>query len=123
MSATCPDGILANADVSGIGVCSFALSSLPLVILTRYQIRVSFYVTTLLIALIPSTPYTDPLLGALFTNASINGLGLLITAIVQTAQNDLSLYPALFVQHLLFFLGVGVAPAGNPIFPPRIRSF
>lgn len=95
MSATCPDGILANADVSGIGI------------------RVSFYVTTLLIALIPSTPYTDPLLGALFTNASINGLGLLITAIVQTAQNDLSLYHALFVQHLLFFLGVGVAPAGK----------
>jgi hypothetical protein len=67
----------------------------------------------LLLAVIPVTPYTEELLGALYANIGISGLGLLLTAIIQTAQNQLSLFHALFILHMLFFLGVGASPAGE----------
>ncbi|KAI0067342.1 hypothetical protein BV25DRAFT_1819666 [Artomyces pyxidatus] len=84
-----------NPDVSGIGI------------------RVNFYATILLIAAIPQTPQTSSLLGALYTNAGLSGLGLLLTAIIQTGQQQLSLYHAIVVQHILFFLGVGVNASGK----------
>ncbi|KAI0058895.1 hypothetical protein BV25DRAFT_1187017 [Artomyces pyxidatus] len=92
---SCQGMIEANPDVSGIGI------------------RVNFYVTILLIAAIPQTPHTHSLLGALYTNAGLAGLGLLITAIIQTAQGQLSLYHAIVVQHILFFLGIGVSASGK----------
>ncbi|KAM6490041.1 hypothetical protein JOM56_014620 [Amanita muscaria] len=84
-----------NADVSGIGI------------------RVNLYISMLLVAIIPETNQTTPLLNVLVTNAGISGLALLITAIVQTAQQNLSLYHAIFIIHILFFTGVLVAPTGN----------
>jgi hypothetical protein len=67
----------------------------------------------LLLAVIPRTPHTGELLDALYSNAGISGLGLLLTAIVQTAQNSLSLFHALFILHMLFFLGTGASPMGE----------
>ncbi|KAI0052279.1 hypothetical protein FA95DRAFT_1601945 [Auriscalpium vulgare] len=93
-----PDGIFgidANPDVSGVGM------------------RLNFYVTLLALAVIPQTPYTERLLATLYSNAGLAGLGLLLTAIIQTAQKQLSFYHAIIVLHMLFFLGVGVAPSGS----------
>jgi hypothetical protein len=67
----------------------------------------------LLLAVIPRTPNTEELLNSLYANAGISGFGLLITAIVQTAQHQLSLFEALFILHILFFLGTGASPMGN----------
>ncbi|KAI0320202.1 hypothetical protein OF83DRAFT_1106364 [Amylostereum chailletii] len=90
------DGCIdANPDVSGIGV------------------RINFYLTMWLVSIIPATPWTESLLGTLHNNAGIASLGLLVTAIVQTAQNQLSLYHALFISHILFFFGGSVHPAGS----------
>ncbi|KAF8625964.1 hypothetical protein AX17_006689 [Amanita inopinata Kibby_2008] len=87
--------IPANADVSGIGI------------------RVNLYITTLLMAVIPETPATLPLLEVLIANAGVSGVALLITAIVQTVQKQLSLYHAIFIIHMLYFLGVAVVPTGR----------
>jgi hypothetical protein len=67
----------------------------------------------LLLALIPQRPNTKELLNALYANAGIAGLGLLLTAIIQTAQKQLSLFHALFTLHILFFLGTGASPMGE----------
>ncbi|KAH9065412.1 hypothetical protein EDB87DRAFT_1679886 [Lactarius vividus] len=67
-----------------------------------------------LLAVVPRTPQTEELLNALYSNAGIAGLGLLVTAIQQTASNQqLSLFHAIFIQHILFFLGTGAAPIGK----------
>ncbi|KAF8632036.1 hypothetical protein AX15_002081 [Amanita polypyramis BW_CC] len=88
--------IIANADVSGIGI------------------RVNLYITMLLMALVPDVPgITTPLLQVLVANAGISGVALLITAIVQTSQNQLSLYHAIFIIHMLYFTGIIVAPSGH----------
>ncbi|KAI9465488.1 hypothetical protein BJY52DRAFT_1220719 [Lactarius psammicola] len=76
-------------------------------------IRINFYYTMVLLAVVPRTPHTEELLNALYANAGIAGLGLLVTAIQQTASNKLSLFHALFIQHILFFLGTGAAPMGK----------
>ncbi|KAI0319109.1 hypothetical protein OF83DRAFT_1055552 [Amylostereum chailletii] len=89
------DGIQPNPDISGIGI------------------RVNFYATTLLIAMIPKTAATEPLLETLFTNAGLSGLALLISTIIQTAKGNLDLYHAIYIQHLLFFLGIGIFPAAK----------
>jgi len=65
------------------------------------------------LAVIPQTPHTEELLNALYANAGISGLGLLLTAIIQTAQNNLSLFEAIFTLHILFFLGTGASPMGK----------
>jgi hypothetical protein len=95
MSDPCP--IAPNDDVLGVGV------------------RINFYATMVLLAVIPRSPYTEELLNVLFANTGIAGLALLITAIEQTAKNQLSLFHAIFVQHILFFLGTGAAPVGKYI--------
>ncbi|KAI9443222.1 hypothetical protein H4582DRAFT_2054282 [Lactarius indigo] len=66
-----------------------------------------------LLAVVPRTPNTEELLNALYANAGISGLGLLVTAIQQTFSKELSLFHALFIQHILFFLGTGAAPVGK----------
>lgn len=42
----------------------------------------------------------------------MSGFALLVTAIIRTAQHRLTLYHAIFILHMLFFLGVGVFPTG-----------
>lgn len=66
-----------------------------------------------LLAIIPRTPHTEVLLNKLYANAGIAGFGLLLTAIIQTCLNQLSLFDALFILHILFFLGTGVSPMGK----------
>jgi hypothetical protein len=66
-----------------------------------------------LLALIPRTPDTKQLLNVLTANTGIAGLCLLITAIQQTFSHELSLFHAIFVHHILFFLGIGIAPVGE----------
>ncbi|KAF9555925.1 hypothetical protein CPC08DRAFT_711596 [Agrocybe pediades] len=108
--ATCA-GISANADVSGIGI------------------RVNLYTTTLLLAIIPRIPeVTTPLLGVLTANAGISGVGLLITAIIQTTKGELSLYHAIFIIHMLYFLGVSLTssaeyPSTRALIPRIILTF
>lgn len=58
--------IPANADVSGIGI------------------RLSIYVTTLIIAMIPNVEATAELRGALTTAAGLNGFALLVRAPTQS---------------------------------------
>jgi len=87
--------INANADVLGRGV------------------RIEFYFTMILLAIVPRTPYTEELLSALYAAAGFSGLGLLLTAIIQTALNQLSIFEGLFVFHVLFFLSAGAAPSGK----------
>ncbi|KAF8270785.1 hypothetical protein EI94DRAFT_1721914 [Lactarius quietus] len=87
--------VCANDDVLGIGI------------------RINFYSTMVLLAVIPQTPHTEELLNVLYANTGIAGLGLLVTAIQQTASRQLSLFHAIFVQHILFFLGIGIAPVGK----------
>ncbi|KAI0304417.1 hypothetical protein B0F90DRAFT_1815748 [Multifurca ochricompacta] len=94
MSTQC-QGIKASQDILGIGI------------------RVNFYYTMVFLAIIPRTPHTEELLNALYANAGLSGLGLLVTAVVQTVQKQLSLFEALFILHILFFLGTGAAPMGK----------
>ncbi|KAF9555926.1 hypothetical protein CPC08DRAFT_752789 [Agrocybe pediades] len=108
--ATCA-GISANADVSGIGI------------------RVNLYTTTLLLFIIPRiSGVTTPLIGVLTANAGISGAGLLITAIIQTAKGQLSLYHAIFIIHMLYFLGLSVTSSAKyastgALIPRVILSF
>lgn len=67
----------------------------------------------LLLAIIPRTPNTEELLNSLYTNAGLAGFGLLLTAIIQTCLKHLSLFEALFILHILFFLGTGASPMGK----------
>jgi len=65
-------------------------------------------------AVIPEIPgITSPLLSVLSTNAAVSGTALVITAIIQTAQHKLSLYHAIFIIHMLYFLGVALSPVGK----------
>ena len=69
-----------------------------------------------LLAIVPQTvqtPETVELLTSLYITAGTSGFGLLLTAIIQTAQHQLSLFHALFILHILFFLGAGVKPKGK----------
>ncbi len=67
----------------------------------------------LLLAIIPRTPNTEELLNSLYANAGLAGFGLLLTAIIQTGLKQLSLFEALFILHILFFLGTGASPMGK----------
>jgi len=98
MSTTsCPDGVTisASTDILGLGI------------------RINLYFTMLLLPIIPRTPNTEELLNSLYKNAGIAGFGLLFTAIIQTGLNKLSLFEALFIIHVLFFLGTGASPMGK----------
>lgn len=67
----------------------------------------------LLLAFIPRAPETAELLNVLNANTGVAGLALLVTAIQQTFSHELSLFHAIFTQHILFFLGIGIAPMGE----------
>ncbi|KAH9997869.1 hypothetical protein BJV77DRAFT_777258 [Russula vinacea] len=95
MSTPVCQTVSANTDVLGIGI------------------RINFYSTMLLIAIIPQTPNTNELLNTLYITAGTSGFGLLLTAIIQTALHRLSLFHAIFIMHILFFLGTGVSPLGK----------
>jgi hypothetical protein len=43
-------------------------------------------------------------LDGIYTNSVINGLGLVITAVVQTIEKQLDLYHAIFVMQIIFSL-------------------
>ncbi|KAH9052067.1 hypothetical protein EDB83DRAFT_2396204 [Lactarius deliciosus] len=86
MAATSCTGIISNPDLAGIGI------------------RLNFYVTVLLTALIPQKEYTDELLDSLYLNAIFYGLALLITALVQTIQRQLDLYHAIIVMQVILSL-------------------
>ncbi|KAH9167476.1 hypothetical protein EDB89DRAFT_2074821 [Lactarius sanguifluus] len=88
MADTSCTGILSNPDLAGIGT------------------RLNFYVTILLVALIPQNTYTTELLDSLYMNAIFYGFALLITVLVQTIQGQLDLYHAIFVMHMLVCLTV-----------------
>jgi hypothetical protein len=66
-----------------------------------------------LLAIVPQTPETEELLSSLYITANTSGFGLLLTAIIQTVQHQLSLFHAIFIIHILFFLGTGVSPKGK----------
>jgi len=83
MSSQC---IQSNPDIAGIGT------------------RINFYVTILLTAMIPETPRTTELLDGLYQNSILYGLSLVITAVIQTLQEQLDLYHAIFVMQIIFSL-------------------
>ncbi|KAF8336328.1 uncharacterized protein EI90DRAFT_3152532 [Cantharellus anzutake] len=84
-----------NPDVSGIGI------------------RLSVYITSTIIALIPRIPETEELRKSLTQGAGLNGVALLLTAVVQTGSNSLDLYHAIIIIHMLGFLGLATYPAGS----------
>ncbi|KAF9517230.1 hypothetical protein BS47DRAFT_1390022 [Hydnum rufescens UP504] len=96
-----------NGDVAGIGI------------------RLSIYITTLIISLVPNVEATEAprlvptveaieeLRGALMTAAGLTGFSLLITALIETANRSLTLYHAVVIFHMLSFLGVATNPAGS----------
>ncbi|KAF9507447.1 hypothetical protein BS47DRAFT_1304054 [Hydnum rufescens UP504] len=89
-------GIPANSDVAGIGV------------------RLSIYITTLIISIIPNVDEdARKLRGDLLTAAGLNGFSLLITALIETANRSLTLYHAILITHLLAFLGIATNPTGS----------
>jgi Mg2+/citrate symporter len=77
------------------------------------QIRINFYVTIILLTVIQKTPETEELLLALLSSAGLAGLGLLVTAIIQTVTEQLSLFHALFIFHILFFFVIGASSTGE----------
>lgn len=106
--------IAANPDVSGIGVC------MPFESITHFKTYAVYRLDScklihemLLMAVIPEIPgVTTPLLEVIASGAGISGLALLITAIVETAKGQLSLYHAIFIIHMLYFTGVMITPSG-----------
>jgi len=78
--------IQSNPDIAGIGT------------------RINFYVTILLSAMIPETTRTTELLDGLYQNSVFYGLSLVITAVIQTLQEQLDLYHAIFVMQIIFSL-------------------
>ena len=64
-------------------------------------------------AVIPRKRSTEKLLGALNANAGVANFGFLITAIVQTIQDRLDLYHAIFATYILSYLGLFVYFSGS----------
>jgi hypothetical protein len=61
-------------------------------------------VTIFLTAITPENGHTDELLDGLYKNSVINGLSLVITAVIQTIEKQLDLYHAIFVMQIIFSL-------------------
>jgi hypothetical protein len=55
-------------------------------------------------SLTPENKYTSELLDEIYKNSVINGLGLVITAVIQTIEKQLDLYHAIVVMQILFSL-------------------
>ncbi|KAF8319742.1 hypothetical protein DL93DRAFT_2074727 [Clavulina sp. PMI_390] len=84
--------ISANPDVSGIGM------------------RVGIYITAFLIAVVPNFKVQHygftKLRKALLQAAGLNGLALLVTAVIQTILQQLDFYHSLIIMHQLTLLGM-----------------
>jgi hypothetical protein len=61
-------------------------------------------VTIFLIALIPENNRTSEIVNGLYQNAVFYGLALVLTAVIQTLQEQLDLYHAIFVMQIIFSL-------------------
>jgi hypothetical protein len=98
--------INSNPDIAGIGVSLPAsVTFVRFIWLTIFpQVRINFYVTILLTAFIPKNEYTTELLDGLYLNAILYGLGLVMTAVIQSMQHQLNLYHAVYVMHNLLSL-------------------
>jgi hypothetical protein len=75
--------------------------------------RIHFYSTVMLLAFIPRIPKTARLVYVLSANTGIVSLGLFVTAVRQMFANELSLFHAIFVQHILLFVNICVATVGE----------
>jgi len=69
-------------------------------------------VTIFITAVVPRRRSTKKLIDALNANAGLTGFGLLIAAVIQTFQYRLDLYHAIFVLHIVYFLGIIVYFSG-----------
>lgn len=78
--------INSNPDIAGIGI------------------RFNFYITILVTILTRENEYTEELLSGIYKNSVINGLSLILTAVIQTMQGKLDLYHAIFLMYILFIL-------------------
>ncbi|KAI0246905.1 hypothetical protein BJV78DRAFT_1157561 [Lactifluus subvellereus] len=78
--------INSNPDIAGIGT------------------RINFYATIFLIALIPENEHTSEVVNDLYENSVFYGLALVLTAVIQTLQEQLDLYHAIFVMQIIFSL-------------------
>jgi hypothetical protein len=86
---------------------------------TAFQIRANLYATFIIMAVIPRRHSTEKLLDALDANAGVASFGFLITAIIQTIQNRLDLYHAIFAVVILSYLGLFVYASGSHRPPAR----
>ncbi|KAI0248953.1 hypothetical protein BJV78DRAFT_1156176 [Lactifluus subvellereus] len=93
-NSTICTGIPADPDISGIGI------------------RINFYATIFITAAVPRRRSTQKLIDALNVNAGVTGFSLLITAIMQTLQNRLDLYHAIFVSYIVYYLALIVYFSG-----------
>jgi hypothetical protein len=79
--------------------------------------RINFYSTMVLLALIPKlfpwAPNAGRLLYVLSANTGIVSLCMFVTAIRRMFANELSLFHAIFVQHIILFVCVGILPVGE----------
>jgi hypothetical protein len=80
---------------------------------TPSQIRANLYATFIIMAVIPRRHSTEKLLDALHANVGVANFGFLITAIIQTIQNRLDLYHAIFAAVILSYLGLFVYASGS----------
>ncbi|TDL15462.1 hypothetical protein BD410DRAFT_808886 [Rickenella mellea] len=85
-------GIMPNPDVAGLGI------------------RIGLYITVFLLAVIPRIPRTQELIESLLNNTRVYTLALLLTAIIQTAQGQLTLYHAALIYHLFMVLALTLLP-------------
>jgi hypothetical protein len=64
-------------------------------------------------------------LDGLYKNSVINGLSLVITAVIQTIEQQLDLYHAIFVMQIIFSLnfvyGYGMACVRSTVIPQNIN--
>jgi hypothetical protein len=122
MSSTC-QGVASNSEIAGIGVRTCLWSHSLNKVSFINQIRVNLYLTLVLRTVIPAEPKNHEILSRLDINNAVACLGLLVTAITQTATNQLPLFDALFVFHILFFLGASAFPPSECSRIPRpLRS-
>ncbi|TDL14670.1 hypothetical protein BD410DRAFT_797025, partial [Rickenella mellea] len=85
-------GITPNPDVSGLGI------------------RLGLYITCFLLAVIPREPRTQDLISSLLSNTRVFTFSLLLTAIIQTGQGQLTLYHATLIFQMLIFFSMGILP-------------
>ncbi|TDL15458.1 hypothetical protein BD410DRAFT_107701 [Rickenella mellea] len=86
-------GIMPNPDVAGLGI------------------RLGFYITCFFLTIITRSPSTRALTSSLLSNTRVYTSALLLTAIIQTAQGQLTLYHATLILHMLMFFSYTVIPS------------